>query len=82
MCRFSSLFEHFFPIQIDVFFHFLSRGVQQTAKNFTFVDFDWENASMAQVLRLYNKWFLKNQNFRQKFNILLILTGEKCIEMA
>ena len=25
---------------------------------------------------LYNKWFLKNQNFRQKFHILLILTGK------
>ena len=25
---------------------------------------------MAQVLSLYNKWLLKNQNFRQKFTIL------------
>ena len=57
-----------------------------------FVDFDWENAlkwlewcifrvqgmpnPMAQVSSLYDKWFLKNQNFRQKFHILLILTGK------
>ena len=31
---------------------------------------------MAQVSSLYVKWFLKNQNFRQKFHILLILTGK------
>ena len=31
---------------------------------------------MAHVLSLYNEWFLKNQNFRQKFYILLILTGK------
>ena len=31
---------------------------------------------MAQVLSLYNKWFLENQDFRQKFHILLILTGK------
>ena len=31
---------------------------------------------MAQVSSLYDKWFLKNQNLRQKFHILLILTGE------
>ena len=57
-----------------------------------FVDFDWENAlkwlewcifrvqgmpnPMVQVSSLYDKWFLKNQNFRQKFHILLILTGK------
>ena len=29
---------------------------------------------MAQVSSIYDKWFLKNQNFRQKFHILLILT--------
>ena len=31
---------------------------------------------MAQVSSIYDKWFLKNQNFRQKFHILLILTGK------
>ena len=31
---------------------------------------------MAQVSSIYNKLFLKNQNFRQKFHILLILTGK------
>ena len=36
-CTFWSLFKHFFPVQIDVFFfHFLSGGVKQRAKNFTF----------------------------------------------
>ena len=29
---------------------------------------------VALVLSCYNKWFLKNQNFRQKFHIWLILT--------
>ena len=32
----SSLFKHFFLVQIDGFFSFLSGGVKQTAKNFTF----------------------------------------------
>ena len=31
---------------------------------------------MVQVSSLYNNWFLKNHNFRQKFHILLILTGK------
>ena len=31
---------------------------------------------MAQVSSIYNKQFLQNQNFRQKFHILLILTGK------
>ena len=64
------------------FFHFLSGGVQQTAKISHFVDFDWENGSkwlewcivrvqgmpnpMALVSSLYGKWFLKNQNFRRQ----------------
>ena len=154
MCRFSSLFVHFYPVQIDIFSFFSYGGVKQTAKNFTFcwfwlcknasnwleqcvfrvwgipnpvvhsfevstisgvlknqkfqakishfVDFDWGKMHwnglsgvfrvwgilnpMAQLSSLYNKWFLKNQNFRQKFHILLILTGknaskwlERCI---
>ena len=37
MCRFGSLCEHFFPVQIDVFFFsFLSGGVQENSQNFTF----------------------------------------------
>ena len=31
---------------------------------------------MAQVSSLYDKWFLKNDNFRQKFHFLWILTGK------
>ena len=31
---------------------------------------------MAFISSLYNKWFLKYHNFRQKFHILLILTGK------
>ena len=31
---------------------------------------------MPQVSSLCEKWFLKNHNFRQKFHILLILTGK------
>ena len=35
--------EHFFPVQIDIFFSFvLSGGVKETAKIWHFVDFDWE----------------------------------------
>ena len=61
---------------------FLSGGVRQTAKNFIFVDFDWENAlkwlewymfrvwsmpnPMALVSSLYYKSFLKIQNFKGK----------------
>ena len=32
--------------------------------------------AMPQVLSLCEKQFLKNHNFRQKFHILLILTGK------
>ena len=35
---------------------------------------------MVQVLSLYVKWFLKNHNFRQKFHILLILTGKNALK--
>ena len=31
---------------------------------------------MPQVSSLCNKWFLKNHTFKQKFHILLILTGK------
>ena len=36
---------------------------------------------MLQVLSLCNKWFLKNDNFRQKFHILLILTGKNASKL-
>ena len=78
--------------KLMVFFHFLSGGVKERAKSSNFVDFDWENASkwlewcifrvqgmpnpMLQVSSLCEKWFLKNHHFRQKFHILLILTGK------
>ena len=53
MCRFSSLFKHFFPVQIDIF-HFLSGGVKQIAKNFTFywfwlVKMHWNGLSGADL---------------------------------
>ena len=53
MCRFSSLFKHFFPVQIDIF-HFLSGGVKQIAKNFTFCWFwlakmHWNGLSGADL---------------------------------
>ena len=35
---------------------------------------------MVQVSSLYNKWFLKNHNFRQKFPIWLILTGKNALK--
>ena len=31
---------------------------------------------VMQVSSLYDKWLLKNHNFRQKFHILLILAGK------
>ena len=36
---------------------------------------------MPQVLSLCDKWFLKNHNFRQKFHILLILTGKNASKL-
>ena len=61
-----------------------------------FIDFDWENAlkwlerhvcrvqgmpnPMLQVSSLCNTQLLKNQNFRQKFHILLILTGKNALK--
>ena len=35
---------------------------------------------MALVSSLYDKWLLKNHNFRQKFYILLILTGRNVLK--
>ena len=36
---------------------------------------------MLQVLSLCNKQFVKNDNFRQKFHILLILTGKNASKL-
>ena len=63
------------------FFSFLSRGVKETAKISHFVNFDWEKSMemlewcifrvqgmpnpMALVASLYDKWFMKNHNFRR-----------------
>ena len=82
MCRFSSLSKHFFPLQIDFFFIFFQGELRKQPKISHFVDFDLENASewlkwcifsvwgmpnpMVQVSSLYNKWFLKNQNFSRQ----------------
>ena len=35
---------------------------------------------MEMVLSLYDKWFMTNHNFRQKFHILLILTGKNALK--
>ena len=44
MCTFASLCKHFSPVQIDNFSGFC-QGSWGNSQNFTFVDFDWENAS-------------------------------------
>ena len=36
---------------------------------------------MALVASPYNKWFMKNHNFRHKFHILLILTGNNALKL-
>ena len=97
-CRFPSLFKQFFPVQIDFFLIFCQEELSKQPKNSHFVDFDCKNASqwlewhliwvqgvpnpMAQVLGIYDKCFLKNQNFRQKFNIFVDFDCKKCIKMA
>ena len=78
------------------FFSLLSGRVQETAKISHFVDFDWKKGlkflewcifrvwgmpnPMALVASPYNKWFMKNHNFRHKFHILLILTGKNALK--
>ena len=42
----------------------------------------WGGQPMAKDSSIYDKWFLRNKNFRQKFHILLIFDWEKCITMA
>ena len=99
MCRLSSLFKHFFPVQIDISFFIFCQGKFSKQANIShFVDFDWEKASkwlewsisrvqgmlntVAQVLRLCEKWFLKNKNFRQTFSHFVDFDWEKHIEMV
>ena len=81
MCRFSSLFEHFFPVQIDVFFIFCQGELSKYPKILHFVDFEMgemhQNGLSGTYLefkacqiqwcrfQVYNKWFLKHQNFRR-----------------
>ena len=82
MCRFSSLFVHFFPVQID-FFYFFCQGNQANSQKFhILLILTGKNAlkwlkwyvfrvwgvsnQMVQVSSLYNKWFLKNPNFRRQ----------------
>ena len=97
MCKFSSLSNTFSIVQIDGFFYFLSGGVKQTAKNFTFCWF-WlgkmhQNGLSGTYLgfevcqiQWHRFWVytisgsMKNHNFRQKFHILLILTGKNALK--
>ena len=73
--------QKLFPCVNWHFFSFLSGGIKETAKISHFVDFDWENTlkllewhifrvqgmpnPMALVASLYDKWFMKNHNFRR-----------------
>ena len=41
-CAHMQAFLNTFSLFKLTFFHFLSRGVKETAKNFNVVDFDWE----------------------------------------
>ena len=53
MCRFSSLFVHFFPVQIDIFSFFSLGEWSKQPKISHFVDFDWEKCiEMAWVVCL------------------------------
>ena len=86
---FSNTFSMF---KLTFFFIFCQGEFSKQPKSSHFVDFDREKCNkmasvvhirvqgvpipMAQVSSLYNKWFLKNHKFRQKFHILLILTGK------
>ena len=96
ICADFQAFSNTFSLFKLMFFHFLSGGVKQRAKNFTFCWF-WlgkmhQNGLSGtylgfevcqiqwQVLSLYDKQFMKNHNFRQKFHILLILTGKNALK--
>ena len=146
MCRFSSHSEHFFHVQIHVFFPFFARGnavnsqkfhillilsgkmhwnglsgaylgfevcqiqwhrfwvsmisgswkIKIWGRNFTFcwfwvakcIEIAWvaciQGSRCAKfngtAFSLYDKWFVKNQNFRQTFHILLILTWKNALK--
>ena len=59
MYRFSSLFEHFFPVKIDIFFIFVM-GSWQTALNFTFCWFWLRNKSKLLEWHVYRVWGMPN----------------------
>ena len=97
MCRFASLCECFFPVQIDVSSVFCQGELRKQPKFHILLILTGRNASkwlewfisrvqgmlnpMPQVASLCNKQFLKNHNFRQKFHILLILTGKNALQL-
>ena len=97
VCADLQAFANTFSLYKLTFFSFLSGEVQETAKISCFVDLDWENAlkwlewhifrvwgmrnPMPQVVSLCDKWFLQNHNFRQKFHILLIMTGKNALKL-
>ena len=84
MCRFASLCEHFFPVQIDGFSVFCQGEFRTQPKFHILLILTGNNAlkllewwvfrvwgmpnPMPQVLSLCDKWFLKNYNFRQKIS--------------
>ena len=93
----NSSIVHSLSCAISPLAFMFSGGVKETAKISHFVDCDWENAwkwlewhvfrvwgmlnPMLQVLSLCNEQFLKKHNFRQKFHILLILTGKNALKV-
>ena len=50
-------------------------GLSVTYLGFEVCQIQW-HLFQVSTISIYDKWFLKNQNFRQKFHILLILTGK------
>ena len=97
MCRFATLCEHFFPVQIDVFSVFCQKEFRKQPKFHILFILTGKIASkwlewhifrvqgmpnpMPQVSSLCDKQFLKNHNFRQKFHILFILTGKNALKL-
>ena len=59
-----------------IFCWFWLGKMHQNGLSGTYLGFEACQIQWSQVSSLYDKWFLKNQNFRQKFHILLILTGK------
>ena len=96
-CEDLQAFANIFPHANWCFFQFFVRAVQETAKisylliltgkmhqnglSGVYLGFE---ACQIQCLRFRvscNKQFLKNHNFRQKFHILLILTGKNASKL-